>query len=459
MSDAPRRLHPGSMVIGLVKSAPSTIVGLPALLSLGTELGLARAMGLTALAIAAIMLLTWLGWRSFTYAVAGDELVIERGLLQRSRRSIPLHRVQDVSIEQKPLQRLFGLALVRVETGGGEADEAALDSVGMAEARRLRATLRGLGGQAERVLEAEAGEPERLLFVMSLGRVLFFGLFNFSLLWIAAIWGVVQTLDQLLNIEIADVLGLAERQVRGHLNWAAALSAVLVALALGVVAGLVGTVLREFGFRLGERGGRFRRIQAALVHRAPIRGRLGWSSLEFQTLGGSDDASGRQQMAPFAREREVAAVIAASGLPGFERQALRPVAAGHVLRAVLRHGAPVLLLFGVAGIFLPMLWLGLLLLPLPVGTALLQRRYHRYALRETSLQIARGVLSQRDWIVPYDAVQSVRVRRSWLQRRLGIATISVDTAGARGIHRPDIVDVATGDAATVARALMERTGP
>ena len=194
----------------------------------------------------------------------------------------------------------------------------------------------------------------------------------------------------------------------------------------------------------------------ALVHRAPVRGRLGWQSLEMQTLGGSDDAGGRQAMAPFARAEEADRVIDAAGLPRFEADALTSVARGHVLRCALRHGVPVFVLFAVAGIFVPPLWFGLALVPVPVGTALLQRRYHRYGLRGTSVQVTRGVLSQRDWIVPYTSVQTVSVRRTWLQRRLGLATVMVDTAGAGGWHRPEIADVAAPIAAELASALASR---
>ncbi|WP_163284170.1 MULTISPECIES: PH domain-containing protein, partial [Enterobacteriaceae] len=72
-----------------------------------------------------------------------EEVLIQHGVLQRRRRSIPRGRIQDVSIERGPFARIFGLAVVRLETGGGEAEEAMLDSVSMAEAERLRALLRG----------------------------------------------------------------------------------------------------------------------------------------------------------------------------------------------------------------------------------------------------------------------------------------------------------------------------
>lgn len=469
--DETRRVHPATIAIGLVKSAPSTLVGLPALLTFGGEFGIARVVLLTLVGLAAMAFFTWLGWWHATYRLTDDEFVIEGGVLHRSRRSIPLERVQDVSIEQKPLARLFGLALVRIETGGGDKDEAMLDSVTLREAHRLRLALRRapVAASGEAPVEADVGQR---LFAMSLGRVLLYGLFNFSLVWLAAIFAGLQAIDGVVEFDWQELVGIAGREVRSHLTLTTALTVLGLALALGVVAGLVRTLAREYGFRLDEREERFRRvrglltrsevvivkarIQLALVRRGALSGRLGWRSLEFQTLGGSDDSSGRQEMAPFARDEEVERVIAAAGLPRFEADALTPVSRGHVLRVALRHGLPVLAVFAVGGAFLPLLWLGLLLVPVPVGLALLQRRRHRYGLRETSAQVTRGVLSQRDWIVPYPAIQTISVRRSWLQRRLGLATVAIDTAGAKGWHRPDIADIAAPIAAELARELVAR---
>ncbi|NWP10212.1 hypothetical protein, partial [Escherichia coli] len=56
-------------------------------------------------------------------------------------------------------------------------------------------------------------------------------------------------------------------------------------------------------------------------------------------------------------------------LPPFERLGLRPVAAAHILRSAIRHGAPLALILGIGGFFLAPLWWGLLLAPGPVIVA------------------------------------------------------------------------------------------
>lgn len=479
----PKRVHPGSIAIDFLRRAPQTVIGLPAIAGWTSGRGIGWIL-LAAVVVGAVMLFfTWIGWRRFTYTVGAHELVIERGLLNRSRRSIPLERIQDVSIERKPLARLFGLAEVRVETGGGEKDEAVLDSVSVAEAERLRAALRGRALRVDMfsVAEGNADTPEPaslpIIFQMSVPRVLLLGMFSFSLVWIAALFGGLQFFDQFLDLgfdQVKDWAEVARDEVQARFSIAAALSVAGIALALGVVSGVVRALLREYGFTLRAGTGRFRRtrglltrsevvvamrrIQLAMVQRGPLRGLLGWNALSVQTLGGSNDPSGRQAMAPLAREHEVARILDIAGLPPFERLPLRPVAAGHVIRSLVLALPWPLLVIGTAVMVTPLAWFGLLLLiPLAIA-ALLQRRFHRYALRHTSLQVMRGVIAQRDWIVPFENVQVVTLRAGWLQRRLGIASVLVDTAGASGGGAPDVVDLNLPDARALATGLVERIG-
>ena len=474
----PRRVHPLTVVIWFLKKAPQNVVGLPALVGITSGRGLGWIL-LAAVAVGAASLVwTWINWRRFTYAVTDSELVIERGILNRTRRSIPLERIQDVGIEQGPLSRLFGLAEVRVETGGGDKDEAVLDSVTLAEAARLRGALRGAPVKRA-VVGLDSGEDappvEDTLtdvFAMAPGRVLLLGLFSFSLVWIAALATAIQFLGDAMGFgwdEATDLLRTARGEVGNRLNYTTGFGLFGLVVLLGVVTGVGRTVLREWNFTLRAGIGRFRRtrglltrsevvvamrrIQLALIQRGPFRGFFGWNALSVQTLGGSNDPSGRQVLAPLAREHEVAAIVARAGLPPFERLPLRPVAPAHILRTLVLAVPLPLLVVAAALLLTPFAWLGLILTIPPVLTALLQRKFHRYALRSGSLQVMRGVLAQRDWIVPVDNVQVVTLTQGPVQRLLDLVTVDVDTAGAGMGSSPAVVDVAASDGATLARDL------
>ncbi|PXA99928.1 hypothetical protein DMC47_00895 [Nostoc sp. 3335mG] len=471
VNDAPRRLHPGTILLRVVTQAPQQVAGLVALAAAMRKGGLWLVLGVVgALAIIAIVV-TWARWRSFTYTIADGALQIAEGIVHRKRRSIPFERIQDVSIDQKLLSRPFGLARVRIETGGGETDEATLDSVTLTEAARLRAVLRGRGqGPAE----APGPEPAReVIFAMSPRRVLTMGAFGFSLVWVGLLFAGLNQVGDAIGwnwIDVRGWAGVARQEAIALATPLFAAMAAIAALAIGALSGIARTLLIEHGFRLEREGDRLRRvrglttrtevvlglrrIQLALIERGMVSGRLGWSTLRFQTLGGSDDVGGRQSVAPFAHDDEVTRVLAAGGYPAFDPLPLRPVAFGHVVRTGLIRGGLPLIGVIVATFFLPLAGLALILVPIPVAIALMTRRRHRYAIVGDTLQVMRGVLAKQIWIVPLSRIQSVSVTRSPVQRLLGLATVHVDTAGAKGMGRPNVVDVAVEDARELAARLL-----
>lgn len=463
---ADRRLHPATVPLESLKSAPGTVLGLPAFLGFATDVGLDRVLIAAAVLSAVLIVANWLSWRSFRYGVGPAGVVIQSGLLNRSRRTIPFERIQDVDIEQGPLARLFGLARLRIETGGADKNEGALDSVSLAEAERLRAVLKGRAGDA-----VESETPLAPLFAMRSPRVLLSGLFNFSMVWLAGIFAVVQTLDDFLPLSLEDMalmLGLTRETAVERFSPPLIAAAILVALLLGVVSGAVQTLARDWGFTLrlvpeGLRRKRGlltksevtiprRRVQLGLVASGPIARALGWWSLSLQTMGGEDENRGKQAAAPFARLGEISPildVVPPLRLP--ESEMLTRVSGGHAIRKLILR-APLLVALVAVVVALPPLWPLLLTAPVIVGGALLERRAHRYAIDGDMLFVERGLLKRNRWLVPLASAQTVSISRSWLQRRLDVATVLVDTPGAAAFSDPRIVDLDL----TTARALAER---
>lgn len=66
----------------------------------------------------------------------------------------------------------------------------------------------------------------------------------------------------------------------------------------------------------------------------------------------------------------------------------------------------------------------------PILFVVLFFRYHtlKYAFGDEGVTVSWGVLFYRESTVPYRKVQDIHVRRSFLERWLGIATIDVQTA-------------------------------
>ena len=477
---APRRLDPRTLLLLPVRVGwGGVLAGLPAVLAWSrgdsfNPVWVIIGLGLVLVVSVVGGLLSWL---TFTYQVLPDQVVIARGLLNKSRRSIPAERIQDVSITRGPVSRLIGLAEVRLETGGGEKDEGVLASVSLAEARRLREVLRRRVAAAVADTDAAVVAPvedEAVLFRLGTGRLLFLGLFKFSLVWIAAIFGLLQYGADFAGLDWERVLGLVmsvEGELRARADPQLGLGLLGAAIALGLATGIGRTVLRNFGFTLTEDERRFRvrrglltrsevavarrQIQLGLIEHGTVSGRLGWRAFKVQTLGGGGEASGMQELLPFARPREVDPIVALAGLPPFRERELAPVASAHAVGGVIGFAVIPAVVIGVAGLFF---WPALLLLPLVglgLAIALLRPGRHRFAATEDSVQVRRGVLTRRDWTVPHGAVQTLTVRQGPLQRRLGVATVRIDTAGGAAFG-PHVHDLETGRAADFVGEVMAR---
>jgi putative membrane protein len=462
---ADRRVHPATVALRFVKEVPSTIFGLPAAYAILDDAGVFEVIGFIAAIGLAMLLVNWLIWYRFRYGVGESEIVIESGVLSRNRRSIPFDRIQDVDTEQRLLQRIFGLAKVRIETGGSAKDEGLLDSVTLAEADRLRAAVRvgrGEGAAKAEVRDDVQDAGARTIFAMSFRRVLLAGAYNFSLFYLAALFALLQQFDDWLPFDIYDParwIGIVEAGA-GRLTPATALVLLLFALLLGVIAGILRTLAREYGFRLVAEGRRLRRtrglftrsevvipiarIQLAQVETGPIRRAGKWFTLSFQTLGGSADrgSGGRQAVAPLARVGEMQTILAEEGrlrLP--ERGRLARVSQRHILRLSATSVLLPVAFIGAGAVLDPRVLLLLAFVPALAGASILQWLFHRYALDGDLLFVSTGFWRHSLWVVPVRKTQGIGLSRSPLQRLLGLATLSIDTAGAPAMGGPRIVDI------------------
>jgi putative membrane protein len=107
----------------------------------GTTTVVALVVGVTLLSLATAAL----SWWRFSYADGATSVVVTRGLLSRSVRTVPNDRIRGVEVEAPPLHRLFGLVRVRIDAaaGGvsGKDEEVVVDGLPRAEGDRLRSAV------------------------------------------------------------------------------------------------------------------------------------------------------------------------------------------------------------------------------------------------------------------------------------------------------------------------------
>lgn len=454
----PERLHPLFLLTGL----GATVRGAWGMLAVLAWMASQGRWWLVALIAAGSLLLSVGGllirWLRLEYRVGEHEIRIDSGLFERTSRAIPFDRIQDVDIEQGPVQRLFGLAQVRFETGAAAgANDGVLHTIALERAealrRRVRANRARVSALAPAVPVAE-GEP---LFAMSNRRLVVAGLFNFSLAVLAGLFGLSQT--------VGDVAGF-DPFSRRFWNEALAASAPLQAyflahrivvvtagalllLALGAATGIVRTVLRDYRFRLDRVARALRRrrglltltdvslplarVQAAVVATGPVRRALGWFELKLQSLAQDEAGRGDHVVAPLARPGEIARILAELGWPpGPSDPTWRNVSRAYLYLFLLAM-IPLALLGVAQAAFVP--WLGAVTLAVAAAASLLRILAWprtRYALDGEHLFIEGGWWNQHRLLLPRAKVQSADVTDNALTRLFGVATVRLGVAGGGG---------------------------
>ena len=460
-----QRTDPKSFIVGAVASLGQVALplafGAYAVLD-GEPTRLLFAIPAVLAILAVSTALAYLHWYRFTYRIGASDIRVESGVISRAARSVPYERIQDVSLEQKLLPRLFGLVEVRFETGAGGKDELKLSYLTEAEGERLREVVRSQKDgavlapeTAEASVPAEAPPP---LFAMGPRRVATFGLFEFSLAVVAVLAGAAQQFDFLLPFDLWDFDAWQER-LAGPGRWLAGLGfaaqlaggiiAVATFVAIGFATGLVRTALREWDFRLErtEKGLRRRRglltrtdvvmpihrVQALRMGTGLVRRWFGWCELKVVSLA-QDSGSANHSVAPFAQADEIAPIVAVTGfhLPGEELD-WRRAATQYRTDQVILAG---LVMFPLAA-GLAIAGQGLLALLPMVGFAVIAAmefanwRFAANGFDTTQLFLRRNWLAPKVAIASRVKLQSVEISQGPIARRRGYATLSLGLAGGK----------------------------
>ena len=464
---AERRLHPWSWLFVLGQQLRQFIVPLVALVIFGGRGDRGdfwMSIG-PVIAVGALVVVSVLQYFTYRYRVGKDALTIRDGLLARNLREIPYSRIHNVVLHQSVLHRMFGVAEVRLESAGGQKPEAQMRVLRMDEALALESLVKHRG----QVVDATVATPEvDSLISLSTGEVIRLGLVsNRGMIVMAAAFGAAWQIfpDRVM----ANLFEKAGRQLFGyasHLNlgWltTAAAAAALIVLALLLLRGLsvLLALVQYHGFRLSEEQRRLtvqrgllsklrtsvarRRIQAwtlqeGFLHRVLKRRslRIDTAVAEQQDQGG--DSRALKELAPIATPDTCDALVQHL-LPQAQwpRSEWNGLPVGAWWRLFMPSAIFVALLTLVLVWYLRQPWalLPLLWLPWSAYAARQQARRYGYVVDEKLVAVRGGWWSRYWRFAEIDKLQALRLSRSPIDRRMGTASLWLDTAGASGFAPP-----------------------
>jgi putative membrane protein len=450
MSSEGTRLHPaaiGVLALGALRDAAIPIVVLLAasLAGRGLDTGaLVRGAVYLVAGVAIASLAGFVRWMSTSYAVDERGVHWRSGVLHTKSTTVPLGRIQGLDTVAGPVQRLFGVVALHVQSaGGGAKGEIVLDAVGPGEVDRIRAAV---GGARPEAAESDPGAlPERRLGRRELVvAALTAGQLGVILPVLA---GAAQLLSNAFSSE--NDIESATRLLPDTLGaWELALAALVAAAwAVSVAASLVafaGFAVTRDGDRLRVRRGLLqrsdavvpvRRIHAVRVVEGVLRRPFGLASLRLEVAGYAEEASAARTLYPLLERREVAAFLGEL-LPELadEPDGLAPPPA----RAARRYVLPPAVAGAVAGAaawaLVPGLgpW-GLLAAPALALNGRLTYRAAGWRLQDGRLALRWRRLARTTLLTPAARLQEHAIAQNPLQRRAGLADVAVAVGkGSRG---------------------------
>jgi putative membrane protein len=457
---AARRLHPAGAVLSALDDVRNALFSLVVLIVLGSRSAdLATLIVLLGLGGAAVAVAVgYARWRAESYAIADGAIRHRSGVISPDETVVPLARVHSIDVAQGPVQHLFGVDELHVQTaGGGERGEIVLRAVSPAETARLRAAA-GLPEPTAADLPRWRLSPRGLIVVgltaPQLGMLL------------PLVGGAFAVGDDLIGEGTRDTLVDRLPTETGGilLVVAAVVGAAWLLSFLGSLVMFAGFAVVRDGDNLRIHRGflqrrttsvPLRRIHAITVAEGPLRRPFGLCSVRLETAGyGKDPAAARTlfplialseldgqlaRFAPALAGGQAGPTASAAPTPPPAGAADSPTAVAQPdfvpppSRALRRYVAPgtlaVLVLTVAAALAWPVVWPAVpLLTALTALDGYFRYRNAGWRLDGDRVLLCRGSLTRRTLIARPSRLQDHSFVQTSFQREAALADVSVTVA-------------------------------
>ena len=411
----------------------------------------------------------------FDYTITEQEVVIRSGILSKKERHIKIDRIQNVTITQNFLHKLMRIAKVQLETAGDATTEGNLDSVSIADSERIREIIRNhqhekstaaIYEDGENVVEKLEAEEENIIFSMSLWDTIRYGAVRFRpIVLVASAWifSMVSQFNPNWTEELEVILesGYKEyiKQLDIFMLVVYIVAGVFLVLLFSWIIDILLTVNTYHKFKLVSEKGKLltsqglfssqkgaiplKKLQMMVIKSNPITRKLNFYRLDLQTagFGGGDGTKAKSETAiPFAKLSQVKEII--SKIRNVEiPEVFTKVSPKTIRRAVVKYlvfSIPV----GFALYFtFDSFWILLILIPIIGFAAFIRYQYRGYHVENNQIIVKQGFWFQKISIIPIEKIQTLHMRSSYFQRRLGLATVEIDTAATVYGNDASIIDI------------------
>lgn len=488
------KLHPLYVLFGLL----NTIKGFIPLILLGlvkgksiSELEWYWYAGSVALALI-ILVLSFLDWKKFGYWLEEDRIIIRKGLFFRDEKTIFFARIHSVNVEQPLIQRLLGVAQVKIETpGGNKKADGILPALSLKDANHLQLILKGQSKHAVINQPAQEGDLSSEAEIVSIDNLLIkaeieskasmakpvkvttgpalrldtIQLFqaaatsmNFGLV-AAFMAGLYSLADDLVNLILPDHFfeNVVEDSVSLMPNYIFVVFLIIFGIGAAWLLSIVLYILKYAGFEVQRKGRQIavsygllekksfifdpKKVQAVIINEGLLRQAFGFVEIQLQII--SSDKKEQLMLHPFVKRSDVDRILAdfvpqlklsdQDELIGAPKRAFLYYVRIQLLFA-LAVCATLIILFKASG-----LW-SLALIPLVIWWRKSCFNAAGLRLKDGQLTLRRRWISRTTFLIRRPQIVAMRVKRSISQQRKKLLSVSVHAMGSPLDYRVTCLD-------------------
>ncbi|MFE4812044.1 PH domain-containing protein [Peribacillus simplex] len=402
-----------------------------------------------------------LKWYTYKYQIKEGTIYITSGLISKSYRTVPLHKVQNVQQRTTLFHKIFSLTSLTFETGmTGDQGTVPFEVISRREAERIEgeyASKQEIPVIEVDIPEEQIAEPtheKTIHFTPTKQDVLKASFTSLSFLALIPILATLyNTLDDFTNLENAE--GFLAKLLDTWWIIAIVLAGLIcVAVAFGIVSTFVKYgkyeissdheciyikkgVLDESAFSIQKE-----KVQAVEITQSIIKRLLGLAEVKLVSAGNTgDEELETNTLYPFLSIERAYGMVEEI-LPAYKvERSMKPLSKQAFKIRMLRPSFFWILTTLAIYYFKPSLWyISLILLVLIYSLRIMDYKNSRYLLNDEFIQFKSGSLETSLFITKRSKVIQIGVERSKLQKLFGLATIETINR-SKPVHHTKLQDV------------------
>jgi len=460
----PQRQSPKAVVLILLKYFRIIVRQLwPILLVILINPTKGKGFMITAVAFVVILvslIYSLIAYTKYYFFIQNNELCVRSGVFRKTVLNVPFDRIQSVDFKRNIVHQFLNVVSVQVDTAGSKGSELELDAIELERAEELRSVVLAYK-HSRHTAPVDTSDPippipqikevPELILSLSPKDLIKIGISENHLRTAAIIFafflGLADDLDQLLGW---DVYGQLEDTTTAMSLFGLLATLIAIPLFIGVsfAITLIRTVLRYYGLKFWREGKSFKvvsglftrneksiqksKIQVIRWVTSPLKKIFGIHQMNIYQATNVDQNQDKSLVIPGCYQQQIDHTL----------DTIVPEFRGAVFTAHHMHPAIVHLmvflfgfipavLFGLMAWFndVVMQWLLTLVFPLAIWMGYLYQQKRRLKIHPDFILSEGGIFGNSSKLIEIYKVQSVHLESSPMQRRRGLISLHVYTAG------------------------------